>query len=309
MMLGDAMNIEIIVPCYNEEKNISTFYNEIDNVLNDDIDWKILFINDGSSDNTINEIKDLKKNNVYYLSFSRNFGKEAAIYAGLKNSTSEYVILMDADLQDPPLLIPEMISYMEDYDVVAARRVSRKGEPKIRSFFAMQFYRIMNRLCDMDVVDGARDFRLMKRYVVDSILELKEYNRFSKGIFQWIGFNTKWIEYENIERNDGETSWSFGELFRYSIEAIVSFSIAPLHFSTIMGILFSIISFIVILFIIVRTLLFGDPVSGWPSTISIILFIGGVQLFTIGILGQYLAKTYIEVKKRPKYIIKEYKLD
>ena len=216
---------------------------------------------------------------------------------------------MDADLQDPPLLIPEMISYMEDYDVVAARRVSRKGEPKIRSFFAMQFYRIMNRLCDMDVVDGARDFRLMKRYVVDSILELKEYNRFSKGIFQWIGFNTKWIEYENIERNDGETSWSFGELFRYSIEAIVSFSIAPLHFSTIMGILFSIISFIVILFIIVRTLLFGDPVSGWPSTISIILFIGGVQLFTIGILGQYLAKTYIEVKKRPKYIIKEYKLD
>ena len=234
MMLGDAMNIEIIVPCYNEEKNISTFYNEIDNVLNDDIDWKILFINDGSSDNTINEIKDLKKNNVYYLSFSRNFGKEAAIYAGLKNSTSEYVILMDADLQDPPLLIPEMISYMEDYDVVAARRVSRKGEPKIRSFFAMQFYRIMNRLCDMDVVDGARDFRLMKRYVVDSILELKEYNRFSKGIFQWIGFNTKWIEYENIERNDGETSWSFGELFRYSIEAIVSFSIAPLHFSTIM---------------------------------------------------------------------------
>ena len=309
MMLGDAMNIEIIVPCYNEEKNISTFYNEIDNVLNDDIDWKILFINDGSSDNTINEIKDLKKNNVYYLSFSRNFGKEAAIYAGLKNSTSEYVILMDADLQDPPLLIPEMISYMEDYDVVAARRVSRKGEPKIRSFFAMQFYRIMNRLCDMDVVDGARDFRLMKRYVVDSILELKEYNRFSKGIFQWIGFNTKWIEYENIERNDGETSWSFGELFRYSIEAIVSFSIAPLHFSTIMGILFSIISFIVILFIIVRTLLFGDPVSGWPSTISIILFIGGIQLFTIGILGQYLAKTYIEFKKRPKYIIKEYKLD
>ena len=303
------MNIEIIVPCYNEEKNISTFYNEIDNVLNDDIDWKILFINDGSSDNTINEIKDLKKNNVYYLSFSRNFGKEAAIYAGLKNSTSEYVILMDADLQDPPLLIPEMISYMEDYDVVAARRVSRKGEPKIRSFFAMQFYRIMNRLCDMDVVDGARDFRLMKRYVVDSILELKEYNRFSKGIFQWIGFNTKWIEYENIERNDGETSWSFGDLFRYSIEAIVSFSIAPLHFSTIMWILFSIISFIVILFIIVRTLLFGDPVSGWPSTISIILFIGGVQLFTIGILGQYLAKTYIEVKKRPKYIIKEYKLD
>ena len=309
MMLGDAMNIEIIVPCYNEEKNISTFYNEIDNVLNDDIDWKILFINDGSSDNTINEIKDLKKNNVYYLSFSRNFGKEAAIYAGLKNSTSEYVILMDADLQDPPLLIPEMISYMEDYDVVAARRVSRKGEPKIRSFFAMQFYRIMNRLCDMDVVDGARDFRLMKRYVVDSILELKEYNRFSKGIFQWIGFNTKWIEYENIERNDGETSWSFGELFRYSIEAIVSFSIAPLHFSTIMGILFSIISFIVILFIIVRTLLFGDPVSGWPSTISIILFIGGVQLFTIGILGQYLAKTYIEVKKRPKYIIKEDNLE
>ena len=303
------MNLDIVVPCYNEEKNIKKFYSELNITLDNDIDWKVIFVNDGSSDKTLAEIKNLKKENVKYISFSRNFGKEAAIYAGLKQTTADYVILMDVDLQDPPALIPGMISNIDEFDIIATRRVTRSGEPMIRSFFARQFYKIMNRFSDIELVDGARDFRLMKRHVIDSVLELEENNRFSKGIFQWIGFDTKWIEYENIERNEGETSWSFWQLFKYSIEGIVSFSVAPLHISTIMGILFSIIAFIAILFIIIRTLIFGDPVSGWPSTISIILFIGGIQLFTIGILGQYLAKTYIEVKKRPKYIIKEDNLE
>lgn len=301
------MNLDIVVPCYNEEKNIRRFYSEIDKVLTDDVDWRIIYVNDGSKDNTLNEIKKLEK--AKYISFSRNFGKEAAIYAGLKNTTAEYVILMDVDLQDPPSLIPEMFEYIDDYDIVATRRVTRTGEPKIRSFFARRFYRIMNRLSNIELVDGARDFRLMKRYVVDSVLELNEINRFSKGIFQWVGFDTKWIEYENIQRAEGETSWSFWQLFKYSIEGIVSFTVAPLYLSTIIGIIFSIISFISILFIVLRTLLFGDPVSGWPSTISIILLIGGIQLFSIGVLGQYLAKTYIETKNRPKYIIKEDNFD
>lgn len=296
------MKLEIVVPCYNEEKNIEKFFNEINDVLKD-IDFNIIFVNDGSSDNTLEKIKKL--NNVNYISFSRNFGKEAAIYAGLKKTTADYVILMDADLQDPPSLIPEMIEYIDDYDIVATRRVSRIGEPKIRSFFARKFYKIMNKTTNIELVDGARDFRLMKRIVVDAVLDLNENNRFSKGIFQWVGFNTKWIEYENIIRNNGETSWSFWRLFAYSIEGIVSFTVAPLYISTLVGIIFSIIAFIFIVFIVVRTLLFGDPVSGWPSTISVILLIGGIQLFSIGILGQYLAKTYIETKNRPKYIIKE----
>lgn len=298
------MKLEIVVPCYNEEKNIEIFYNEIYNVLNDFVDWTIIFVDDGSTDNTLNEIKKLEKN-VKYISFSRNFGKEAAIYAGLKKTSEDYVILMDADLQDPPSLIPEMISNIEEYDIVATRRVNRKGEPKIRSFFAKIFYKIMNKMSNIELIDGARDFRLMKRYVVDSILELNENNRFSKGIFQWVGFNTKWIEYENIERKTGKTSWSFWQLFKYSLEGIMSFTVAPLYISTIIGIVISILAFISILFIVIRTLLFGDPVSGWPSTISVILFIGGIQLFSIGILGQYLAKTYIETKNRPKYITKE----
>ena len=297
------MKLDIVVPCYNEEKNIKIFYDEINNALGNDIEWNIIFVNDGSSDNTLDEIK--KIDDINYISFSRNFGKEAAIYAGLKRTTAEYVILMDVDLQDPPSLIPEMISYIDDYDIVATRRVSRAGEPKIRSFFARRFYKIMNKISNIELVDGARDFRLMNRNVVDSVLELNENNRFSKGIFQWIGFETKWIEYENLERINGETSWSFWQLFKYSIEAIVSFTVAPLYLSTVIGILFSIIAFISILFIVIRTLLYGDPVSGWPSTISIILFIGGIQLFSIGILGQYLAKTYVETKNRPKYIIKE----
>ena len=297
------MKLDIVVPCYNEEKSIKIFYDEINNVLGSDIEWNIIFVNDGSSDNTLDEIKKL--DNINYISFSRNFGKEAAIYAGLKKTTADYVVLMDVDLQDPPSLIPEMIKYSDDFDIVATRRVSRAGEPKIRSFFARMFYKIINRISNIELVDGARDFRLMNRIVVDSVLELGENNRFSKGIFQWIGFDTKWIEYENIERIEGETSWSFWQLFKYSIEAILSFTVAPLYMSTIIGIIFSIIAFISILFIVIRTLLYGDPISGWPSTISIILFIGGIQLFSIGILGQYLAKTYIETKNRPKYIIKE----
>ena len=303
------MNLEIVAPCYNEEKNIKKFYSELNIALDRNINWKVIFVDDGSSDNTLEKIKNLKKDNVKYISFSRNFGKEAAIYAGLKETTADYVILMDVDLQDPPSLIPEMISNIDNYDIVATKRVTRSGEPRIRSFFARQFYKIMNKFSNIELVDGARDFRLMKRYVIDSILELEEYNRFSKGIFQWIGYDTKWIGYENIQRNDGETSWSFWQLLNYSIEGIVSFTVAPLHISTFAGIIFSIISFIAIIFIIIKTLIFGDPVSGWPSTISIILFIGGIQLFTIGILGQYLAKTYIEVKKRPKYIIKEDNLE
>ncbi|WP_407424476.1 glycosyltransferase family 2 protein [Methanobrevibacter sp.] len=296
------MKLDIVVPCYNEEKNIEKFFTEVSYVLKD-IDINIIFVNDGSSDNTLNEIKKLK--DVSYISFSRNFGKEAAIYAGLSKTTADYVILMDVDLQDPPSLIPEMMKYVDEYDIVATRRVTRAGEPKIRSFFARLFYKLMNKISDIELVDGARDFRLMNRSVVDSILELNENNRFSKGIFEWIGFNTKWIEYENVERIEGETSWSFWQLFKYSIEGIVSFTVAPLYISTVMGIIFSIIAFISIIFIVIRTLLFGDPVSGWPSTISIILFIGGIQLLSIGILGQYLAKTYIETKNRPKYIIKE----
>lgn len=301
------MKLEIVVPCFNEEKNISLFYDEINKVLNDKYEWNIIFVDDGSSDNTLYEIKKLEKSN--YISFSRNFGKEAAIYAGLKQTTADYVILMDVDLQDPPSLIPKMIKYIDEYDIVATRRISRKGEPKIRSFFARRFYTLINRVSDIELVDGARDFRLMKRQVVDSVLELNEINRFSKGIFQWIGFETKWIEYENVERIEGETSWSFWQLFKYSIEGIVSFTVTPLYISTFVGIFFSIIAFIAILFIIIRTVIYGDPVSGWPSTISIILFIGGIQLFSIGILGQYLAKTYIETKNRPKYIINEENLN
>ncbi|WP_407432279.1 glycosyltransferase family 2 protein [Methanobrevibacter sp.] len=301
------MNLEIVVPCHNEEKNIKKFFIEINYVLRDKIDFNIIFVNDGSTDNTLDEIKKL--DNVRYISFSRNFGKEAAIFAGLKHTKADYVILMDCDFQDPPSLIPEMIDYIDDYDIVATRRVSRIGEPKIRSFFARNFYKVMNRLTNIELVDGARDFRLMKRIVVDAVLDINENNRFSKGIFQWIGFNTKWIEYENIKRSEGETSWSFWRLFAYSIEGIVSFTVAPLYLSTVIGIIFSIISFIFILFVVVRTLLFGDPVSGWPSTMSVILFIGGIQLFSIGILGQYVGKTYVETKNRPKYIIKEDNFD
>ncbi|MCC7553105.1 MAG: glycosyltransferase family 2 protein [Methanobacteriaceae archaeon] len=304
------ISLNIIVPCFNEENSLNKFYLEVSESLknNNNLSWNILFIDDGSSDNTLEKIKELSNNhvNIDYISFSRNFGKESAIYDGLENSSGDYVIIMDADLQDPPSLIPEMVNYVEDgYDIIATRRISRKGEPKLRSFFAGLFYKIINRLSNIEIVDGARDYRLMKKEVVDSILKLKEYNRFSKGIFQWVGFKTKWIEYENIKRIEGESSWSFWQLFKYSLEGIVSFTTAPLHIATIAGITFSIISFISIILIVIKTLVFGDAADGWPSTVSIILFVGGIQLFAIGILGQYLAKIYLETKKRPVYIIKE----
>ena len=252
--------------------------------------------------------KDIR---VKYVSFSRNFGKEAAIYAGLQNSSGDYCVLMDADLQDPPALLPEMMEAIRDegYDSAATRRVTRKGEPPIRSFFARMFYRIINRISDADIVDGARDYRLMTRQMVDTILDMKEYNRFSKGIFGWIGFNTKWIEFENIERVAGETKWSFWKLFKYSLEGITAFSVLPLQIASVFGVLFSLIAFIMIIVIILRTILFGDPVSGWPSMVCIVMLIGGVQLLSIGILGQYVSKTYLETKHRPIYICKSSNID
>ena len=298
--------LDIVVPCYNEEEMLQIFYKEVsDNLKN--IKWNVIFVNDGSNDNTLEVIKELKNSydNVKYISFSRNFGKESAIYAGLDYSTEDYVVLMDADLQDPPSLIPKMMEYIKEYDIVGTRRVTRKGEPFIRSFFARLFYKIANKITKIELVDGARDFRLMKREVVNAILDLKEYNRFSKGIFQWVGFETKWLEYENIERQKGESSWSFWELFKYSIEGIVSFTTAPLHIATITGIFLSIIAFLAIIVIVIKTLLFGEHVEGWPSTVSIILFLSGIQLFAAGIIGEYLAKIYLESKKRPIYIIKE----
>lgn len=298
--------LDIVVPCYNEEEMLQIFYKEVsDNLKN--IKWNVIFVNDGSNDNTLEVIKELKNSydNVKYISFSRNFGKESAIYAGLDYSTEDYVVLMDADLQDPPSLIPKMMEYIKEYDIVGTRRVTRKGEPLIRSFFARLFYKIANKITKIELVDGERDFRLMKREVVNAILDLKEYNRFSKGIFQWVGFETKWLEYENIERQKGESSWSFWELFKYSIEGIVSFTTAPLHIATITGIFFSIIAFLAIIVIVIKTLLFGEHVEGWPSTVSIILFLSGIQLFAAGIIGEYLAKIYLESKKRPIYIIKE----
>lgn len=303
--------ISVIVPCYNEEEALPYFYDAIINTAEqmNDFDFEFIFVNDGSKDRTLELSKQLarKDHRVKYVSFSRNFGKEAAIYAGLKNSTGDYCVLMDADLQDPPALLPEMMEAIqkEGYDSAATRRVTRKGEPPIRSFFARMFYKIINKISDADIVDGARDYRLMKRDMVNTILDMKEYNRFSKGIFGWIGYDTKWIEFENVERVAGETKWSFWKLFKYSLEGITAFSIAPLQIASIFGILFSLVAFVMIIVIIIRTLVFGDPVSGWPSLVCIIMLIGGVQLLSIGILGQYLSKTYLETKKRPIYIAKE----
>lgn len=306
------MKISIVVSCYNEAKALPYFYKEMKKIETKDfkdIEFEYIFVNDGSKDDTINIIKDLnsKDNSVRYISFSRNFGKEAAMLAGLEASTGDFVTLMDADLQDPPSLLLDMYNTLinEDYDCVATRRVSRKGEPVIRSFFARMFYKIINKISYIEMVDGARDYRLMKRQVVDSILSLKEYNRYSKGIFSFVGFNTKWIEYENIERVAGETKWSFWKLFIYAFDGITAFSTMPLVISSILGILFCIISFIIIIVIVIKTLVFGDVTSGWPSLACIIFFVSGIQLFSIGIIGQYLSKTYLEVKNRPVYIIKE----
>lgn len=304
--------LSVIVPCYNEEENIADFYHELlknTSFFNEKgIELEIFYIDDGSKDKTVEEVKKLRTEDerVRLVSFSRNFGKEAAIYAGLQKSKGDYVVLMDADLQDPPSLLPEMYSYIEQgYDSVATRRVSRKGEPLIRSFFARTFYRLMNKISRTEIVDGARDYRLMTRQVVDAILAMTEYNRFTKGIFGWVGYETKWLEFENVERNKGETKWSFWKLFLYSIEGITAFSTAPLAIASIMGVLFCFVAFMLIIVTIIRKLLFGDPTSGWPSLVCIISLVGGVQLFCLGIVGQYLSKTYMEVKKRPVYLIKE----
>ena len=306
--------ISLVVPCYNEQEVINLFYDEIQKIKNEfeEVEFEIIFVNDGSNDKTLELMRKLAENNdVRYISFSRNFGKEAAMYAGLEVSTGDYVAIMDADLQDPPALLKEMYEILEtkEYDSVATRRVTRKGEPAIRSFFARLYYKIINKISKTEIVDGARDFRLMTRQMVNAVLEIREYNRFSKGIFSWVGFRTKWIEYENVERVAGETKWSFWKLFLYSLDSIVAFSTAPLSIASVMGILFCFIAFFMIVFVIVRTLIYGDPTSGWPSIVCIMFFIGGVQLLCVGIIGQYLSKTYLEVKKRPIYIIAETEKD
>lgn len=302
--------LSIIVPCYNEEESLKYFYKEIMEVFKKiKCKMELILVNDGSSDKTLDIIKELssENRNVKYISFSRNFGKEAAMWAGFNKSTGDYVTVMDSDLQDPPILLIEMIRLVEEegYDVVGTRRVNRKGEPPIRSFFARCFYKIINKMSKVEMVDGARDFRLMTRQVVDSILELKEYNRYSKGLFSFVGYKTKWLEYENIERVAGETKWSFWKLFIYAIEGIVGFTTVPLTIAALIGFLFCLIAFIMIIVIIVKTLAFGDPTSGWPSLACIIFMTNGIELLCIGIIGEYLAKTYLEVKHRPIYIIKE----
>lgn len=303
--------ISVIVPCYNEAEALPYFYEEMNRIADgmQENDFEILFINDGSRDATLDEMKQLAARDarVKYISFSRNFGKEAAIYAGLKHADGDLVAIMDADLQDPPSLLPQMYHAVmeEGYDSAATRRVTRKGEPQIRSFFARQFYKLMNKISDTDIVDGARDFRLMNRPFVNALLELGEYNRFSKGLFGWVGFQTKWIEFENVERVAGETKWSFWKLFAYSIEGIVAFSTKPLAIASYMGVGMCGVGALAIIFVIVRQLLFGGSAFGWPSLVCIILFLGGLQLLCIGILGTYLSKTYLEVKHRPIYICKE----
>lgn len=304
--------ISVIVSCYNEEKALPLFYEEMERVRKQDfegIDFEYIFVNDGSKDKTLGVIKELRKNDekVRYVSFSRNFGKEAAMIAGLDASEGDYVTWMDADLQDPPSLLRKMYDTIknEGYDCVGTRRVTRKGEPPIRSFFARMFYRIINKMSDIEMVDGARDYRLMTRQVADAIKDLKEYNRYSKGLFSFVGFETKWLEYENVERVAGETKWSFWKLFKYALEGITAFSTTPLIISSIIGLLFCLIAFIFIIVIIIRTVIFGDPTSGWPSMVCIIIFVSGIQLFSLGIIGQYLSKTYLEVKNRPIYIVKE----
>ena len=305
--------LSVIVPCYNEEENVSDFYDELmkteEFFKSKDVDFEILYIDDGSKDNTALEVHKLidKDKRVHFVSFSRNFGKEAAIYAGLQHAKGDYVVMLDADLQDPPALLPQMYSYIvnEGYDSVATRRVDRKGEPPIRSFFARRFYHLINKMSKTEIVDGARDYRLMTRRFVDAILSMEEYNRFSKGIFGWVGFSTKWIEFENIERKKGETKWSFWKLFVYAIDGIIAFSTVPLAIASIIGTLFCVIAFIGILFILIRSLFWQDPTSGWPSMVCIIMLVSGVQLFCLGVVGQYLSKTYLEVKKRPLYLVKE----
>ena len=303
--------LSIVVPCYNEQETVSLFYDATSKVVDKmDMDYEIIFVNDGSKDNTLEECVKLYKkhpDHVRVIDFSRNFGKEGGLLAGLEYAKGDYITVMDADLQDPPEYLPLMMESInnENYDIVGTRRVSRKGEPPIRSFFARQFYKLINKFTEVEIVDGARDYRLMTRQVVDSILELKEYHRFSKGLFVWVGYKTKYLEYENVERVAGETSWNFWGLTKYAIEGIVAFTTAPLQIATIFGLFISFVALIAMVFIIVRALIFGDPVAGWPSMMTIMLFLGGIQLLAIGIIGEYLSKTYMEVKKRPNYIVKK----
>lgn len=304
------MKLSLIVPCFNEQAALPLFYDEVTAVLNTmQCAYEILFVNDGSRDETLDILKEFaeKDEHVTYLSLSRNFGKEAAMYAGFCNASGDYVAVMDADMQDPPALLPEMVKMLEtgDYDSVATRRVNREGEPPIRSWFARRFYKLINRISDADIVDGARDFRLMKREMVDAIVAMGEYNRFSKGIFGWIGFKTYWLPYQNVERVAGETKWNFWKLLKYAFDGIINFSEVPLSIASWSGIGMAFVASIMLVVIIVRRLCFGDPVAGWASTMCVIVFIGAIQLFCIGIMGQYLAKTYNETKKRPHYIISE----
>ncbi len=304
------MKLSLIVPCFNEQAALPLFYDEVTAVLNTmQCAYEILFVNDGSRDETLAILKGFaeKDEHVTYLSLSRNFGKEAAMYAGFCNASGDYVAVMDADMQDPPALLPEMVKMLEtgDYDSVATRRVNREGEPPIRSWFARRFYKLINRILDADIVDGARDFRLMKREMVDAIVAMSEYNRFSKGIFGWIGFKTYWLPYQNVERVAGETKWNFWKLLKYAFDGIINFSEVPLSIASWSGIGMAFVASIMLVVIIVRRLCFGDPVAGWASTMCVIVFIGAIQLFCIGIMGQYLAKTYNETKKRPHYIISE----
>ena len=302
--------ISIVIPCYNEEESINLFYDEVKKIEKGiKTNFEYIFVDDGSKDKTLSIIKELSKKDkeVKYISLSRNFGKEAAMFAGLEKSKGDYVAIMDADLQDPPELLIEMYEILikEDIDVAAARRINRKGEPVVRSYLAKKFYRIINRLSNIEMVDGARDFRLMKRKVVDAIISMKEYNRYTKGLFSFVGFKTKWIKYKNVERKAGKTKWSLFGLFRYALEGLVAFSTKPLVMAAFLGLIFFLISFLLIIVIIIRTLLYGDPVSGWPSLACIVFFVSGVQLFSLGIIGMYLSKTYLETKHRPVYFIRE----
>ncbi len=306
--------LSVVVPCYNEQDTVEIFYDAVKAYTEElTVCIEFLFVDDGSKDQTLNIIKRLaeKDKRVHYVSFSRNFGKEAAIYAGIQNCSGDYIVLMDVDLQDPPELLPQMLKEIREngYDCVGTRRVTRKGEPPIRSLFARMFYRLINKMSKTEIVDGARDYQMMTRQVADAILSVKEYNRFSKGIFGWIGYRKKWIEFENVERIAGETKWSFWKLFLYAIDGIIAYSTAPLVASSVLGILLCFIAFIFVVILVVRALLFGDPVQGWPSLACIIVFFAGVQLLSVGILGQYLAKTYLETKNRPIYLAREKHID
>lgn len=308
---GRKMTISIIIPCFNEEASLPLFYAEMEKIKQQIKEgFEYIFVNDGSKDRTLQVLRDLNQTdrNVHYLSFSRNFGKEAALYAGLQHATGDYVTVMDADLQDPPALLIQMKNMLDEnaeLDCVGTRRTTREGEPLIRSFFAKMFYKLINKISQVEMVDGARDFRLMRRQMVDAVLEVSEYNRFSKGIFAWVGFKTEYLEYKNVERVAGQTSWNFWQLFNYSLEGIINFSDAPLTIAFVGGVVACLLAFFLIIIVIIRTLIFGDPTSGWPSMISIILFLGGFQLLTIGILGKYIGKIFMETKKRPIYVIKE----